>query len=417
MEHTYVASDAVEIKTIKLSSLNGKKSYDLRKQVTSFSIYEDLLFPVVRAEFLLVDALDLLNTFPIIGEETIEIEFANPGFDRTCNYTFHVKSVENQINSPQGKSKSYIIRAYSEEFIQNLHQVVSEKKQGSPETIVTNILKNNLKTEKQIFVGDPTKGTLEITFTNNRPFQVIDFIRKSSVSGKYKSSSYVLYENNRGFNFCTIEYLMDKQQGVIKDKQFFFDTAGKIDPKNMNTRTLMSLVNTSQFDNTKKISQGSLNNDVRRFDLLTGKVALTNYKNSEKQKEFKFGSKHPLPLNTSSYENQYGSDAATKMFIPHSSDLPENYIDAAMGYKHSFVTKIAQNTFQAYINGDVAMSVGDLITINIPAATGATDNPGDNRLISGNYLISKLRHIVLNGVKSSYTMSVELIKGSYEDRA
>jgi hypothetical protein len=124
-----------------------------------------------------------------------------------------------------------------------------------------------------------------------------------------------------------------------------------------------------------------------------------------------------VPLNTSSYENQYGSDAATKMFIPHSSDLPENYIDAAMGYKHSFVTKIAQNTFQAYINGDVAMSVGDLITINIPAATGATDNPGDNRLISGNYLISKLRHIVLNGVKSSYTMSVELIKGFHEDHS
>ena len=417
METSYVASDAVDIKTIKISSFNGKKNYDLKQQVVSFNIYEDIMFPVVRAEFILLDAIELLTSFPIIGEETIEVEFANPGFDRTCHYTFHVKSVENQVNTPQGKSKTYLIRAYSEEYMQNLHKVVSEKKQGSPESIITNILKTMLKTKKQIYVGDKTKGILDVTFTNNRPFQVIDYVRKSSVSAKYKSSSYVLYETSKGFTFCTIEYLMDKQQGVIKDKQFFFDTAGNIDPKNMNTRTIMSMVNTSQFDNTKKLAQGSLNNDVRRFDLLTGKVALTNYKNSDKEKEFKYGSKKPLPLNTSSYENKYGSESATKMLIPHSSDLPENYIDLAMGYKHSYVTKLGQNTFQAYIYGDVALSAGDLITINIPAVSGATDNQGDNRLISGNYLISKLRHIVLNGVKSSYTMSVELIKGFHEDRA
>ena len=55
METSYVASDAVDIKTIKISSFNGKKNYDLKQQVVSFNIYEDIMFPVVRAEFILLD--------------------------------------------------------------------------------------------------------------------------------------------------------------------------------------------------------------------------------------------------------------------------------------------------------------------------------------------------------------------------
>ena len=417
MTKKYVKSDDVNVITLKLSSADGKKNYDLSAQVVEFSIYEDIMFPVVRAEFTLIDALDLLTKFPIIGEEIIEVEFETPGYDLSCSYKFHVNSIENQTTAAQGKSKAYVLRAFSEEFITNNTKFVGEKKSGSSEHLIQDMMNNYLGTKKTIAGGDPTKGTQQVLLSRMRPFQIVDFIRKRSVSLNYNSSSYVFFENKRGFNFSTIEYLLHKQQDNVKDKVFFYDTAGNSDARNMNTRNIIHLQNISQVDNTKKITQGSLNNVVKKFDLLTGEIVTTNYKNSEKQSQFKLGSKKPLGLNTSSFEKKFGEEAATSMLVPHSSDLPDNYIDSAMGAKHSFVTKMGQNIYQVYVNGDTALTAGDVITINVPSATGDTGSTQTNRLIAGNYLVSKLRHIVVNvsSNQKSYTVSMELIKGFQED--
>lgn len=203
----------------------------------------------------------------------------------------------------------------------------------------------------------------------------------------------------------------------MNDKQFFYDSSGNSDAKNMTFRNMLTLVQITQTDNTKKLAQGGLNNIVKRFDILTGKVSSTQYVNSQQQGNFKFAAKKPLGLNTSSFENQFGNTAATSLLVPHSSHLPENFIDSTMGAKHAFVTKMGQNIFQAFTNGDVALTAGDVITVNVPTPAGGTGGQEDNRLYAGNYLISKLRHIVLlNGAsQKTYNISMELIKGFQED--
>ena len=185
----------------------------------------------------------------------------------------------------------------------------------------------------------------------------------------------------------------------------------------MNTRSIISLLQMSQTDNTKKLAQGALNNTVKRFDLLTGKVSTTQYVNSEQEQNFKYASPKPLSLNTLSYNNKYGNTISTALLIPHSSDLPENFIDSMLGFRRAFVTKMGQNIYRMYVNGDPALTAGDIITVNVPSSQGSTGAPYDNRLYAGNYLISKLRHIILNNVPNpkSYTCSMELIKGFQED--
>jgi len=141
--------------------------------------------------------------------------------------------------------------------------------------------------------------------------------------------------------------------------------------------------------------------------------------NTEQQGKFKFASKKPLPLNTSSYEQKYGNSAATTLLVPHSSEYAENYIDVTVGAKHSFVTKMGQNIYQMYINGDAGLKAGDVIKVNVPNVTGDTSPTSDNRLYAGNYLVKSLRHIIIMSSVSSksYTMSMELVKGFYQDHA
>jgi hypothetical protein len=424
MADNYTKSDAVDIKTLKLFSADGKKQYDLTAQVAEFSVYEDIMYPVTRAEFTVIDAVDILTSFPIIGEETIEVEFGTPGFDITCFYRFHVNSVNNQTVDHSAKSRSYIIRASSEEFIfSNASLMTGKIGPGHADELVAAVLQRVTKKvsgKPKTLAIERTKGLLDILVSRLKPFQVIDMIRKRSVSEKYVSSSYVFFENKRGFNFCTIEFLLDQLKDNVNDKVFFYDTVGNSDAKNMNTRNVLSLKNITQVNNTKKMTGGGLHNSVKRFDLMTGDVTQTTYKNNEQQHKFKAAKNTPIGLNTTHFEQTHtGDEPSSSLLVPHSSHLPENYIDASMGAKHAFIIKMGQNIYQAHVNGDTALTAGDIITINIPNPTGDTGGSKDSRLTSGNYLISKLRHMIINNNagQKSYTVSMELIKGFNEDHS
>ena len=418
MSDVYVKSNAVDIKSLVLTSADGKRNYNLLSQVLNFDIYEDIMYPVVRGDFYVNDALDILGSFPIIGEETIDVEFGSPGIDITCKYTLHVLRVDNQTTSPSSKFKSYVLRCASEEFIQNSIKLVTGKMKGNTDALIQFITKNELNSQKTVSI-EPTKGIQDVLVSRMRPLQVIDMFRKRSASLKYASSSYVFFENKRGFNFCTIEFLMDQLQENVKDKVFFYDPAASTDVRNMNTRNVISFQQISQVDNTKKLTQGGFNNRVKRFDLMTGGVTETNYKNSQDETKFKFASKKAIGTNSSNFQKKVDAKPAQSLLVPHSSHLPENYIDATMGAKHAYVTKLGQNIYQMLINGDPVLTAGDVITVNIPAATGDNGQPTDSRLTSGNYLISKLRHCVQNpqSGQKSYMVSLELIKGFSEDHA
>ena len=110
MTSDYVSSEAVSIQTLLLTSISTGKTYKLDQQCIEFSIYEDIMFPVVRGEFTIFDAVDLLASFPIVGEETITVAFQNPGVDLVNTYVLQVKSIENQTVNQASKSKSYVVK-------------------------------------------------------------------------------------------------------------------------------------------------------------------------------------------------------------------------------------------------------------------------------------------------------------------
>jgi len=419
MTDTFIQSGAVEVKSINLSDISGKKNYSLTGQVLAFNIYEDILFPVVRADFLFSDALGLITEFPIIGEEIIDVEFVTAGYDETLKYRLHVKSISPQQSNAQAKSTIYMVTAISQEFITNGTTLVTKKYSSSASDIVKNIMKDFLKTEKNVYIGDLPKGTQEVLVSRLKPFQAIDMVRRRSVSEKYQSSSYVFYENQKGFYFSSIESLMDNMKEKVNGRIYFHDTAPNTDTRNMNTRNLLDFKIVSQVNNTTKLAQGSLNNVVKKFDLMTGETIVTEYKNLEKQSQFKFASEKALPTNSTLYEQTYGSEPANIMIVPSSSHLPETFTAESIGAKFSFATKIAQNIFHATVYGDSALSVGDVIEIKITNQTGSTGEIKENRLISGTYLISKVRHNILmpQGTNKEYYCALELIKGSYEDNA
>ena len=418
MANPFAKSDSVTIHTLRITSADGSRVAELTPQCSQFSIYEDIMFPVIRGEFEIVDGVDLLNSFPIIGEEIIIVEFSSQGQDDLIShYRLHVKAIENQVINVQGKSKTYTITAVSEEFITNATQNIATRVNGNSTDIIASLLSTQLNSKKAFNAPDGSRGVVDVLLSRIRPLQAIDLIRSRAVSAKYMSSSYVFFENKYGFTFASIEWLMDQLKDNVRDKVFYYDTTGNSDARNNTTRNILSLRNVSQVNNTNKLASGSMNTMIRKFDIMTGQTETITYKNSEQQSKFKGTQDMPIGLNSTSFEQIHGANTAVSLLVPHSSERSDTFIADSLGPKRSFIAKIAQNIWHAYVNGDTALTAGDCIEIHVPEAHGATTGNGDSRLAAGKYLIAKIRHIVVmvSAMQGSYTASMELIRGSYGD--
>ena len=411
-----VQNGYVDINRIDLSSHDGKKTISLIAQVTSISIYEDILCPIIYAELDIVDSADLHSSFPLIGEEFLDLEFKTTGNTETNKYRFSVISTNNVTTNNTGRIKTYKMRCASEEILNNSTLKLNQRISGKSEDLINKFLtdSNYIATKKNVNL-DTTKGPQDLLVTKLSPFQAVDLVRKRSVSPKYISSSYVFFENKRGFNFCTIEFLFDQGKGNIKDKVFWYDSKPETDVRSVRFRNILGMRTVSGFDTASKMQFGGLNNMVRKFDIFTGELTEIPFNNAEKQDQFKFASDTAVGLNSSYFENKYGPTSGYTMLVPHRGDLPDTFIPDSLGARQAFVQKLIQNIFQIHTYGDSEITAGDVITVKVPSIKGTTDEPKENRLVSGNYLVSKLRHTIVLDKQRLYTNSMELIKGEYEE--
>lgn len=412
-----VRSGDVDVKHVTLTSLDGSKTMSIKPQVFGISIYESVLSPVVTAEIRIYDAVDLLTGFPIIGEEKITIEFATAGFDKSVTYHLVINAIENQSIVSQNRAKTYIIRAASEEILKNGSSMVNKRYKTDSASVVKDILQSKLSTQKTVNL-EPTKGTQDVLLTRLRPFQAIDMIRRRTVSKKYESATYVFFENQRGYNFCTVEKLMDDGKKNIGDRIFFMETATNTELENVSFRNILGFRNAAMFNNNSKLGMGGLRNTVRKLDLTTGAITNFEYQNQASQSKFKFATDEPIGLNTGSFEGKYGTEAPVTMIVPAAGDSPETFISDYAGQRQAFATKVAQNLYHMHVYGDSSITVGDVITIKLPKFTGTSGTQDQAKLVAGNFLVTRLRHII--SVTASpdpnfYSMSMELVKGTYED--
>jgi hypothetical protein len=407
----------VEIREITLS--NSSRTISIMNQVIGYSLYESIMNPVVTAEFQVYDPLNILQEFPIIGEETITVSFATPGYDDPLTYTLAVNAVTNQMVQDFNKAKSYVLRCASQEILLNAATNINKRYSTDAGTIVSTIIKNSLSSKKNINIEKP-KGIQDVLLARIRPFQAIDMVRRRTVSAKYDSASYCFFENQRGFNFTTIENLMDNGKTRIGDKVFFFSASGGMTLETISFRNLLGFKNVSMVNNNQKIALGGLKNISRKFDIFTGETTEFLYTNLQDQQKFKFATDTPAGLNTSQFESLYGTQSTAQLLVPHDSDRPETYTADYAGKRQAFCAKIAQNLFQAHAYGDTGMSAGDVVTINLPSMVGTTQQQEEARLTEGNYLVSRLRHMVTNSAgaaRRKHTMSMECIKGTFESNA
>jgi hypothetical protein len=83
MKSSQVLRFAGDVSIDKLRIITAKGFYqDVTAQVINVQFYEDIFAPFITGSLILKDTLDLVNLFPFIGEEYVELEISTPTLDR-----------------------------------------------------------------------------------------------------------------------------------------------------------------------------------------------------------------------------------------------------------------------------------------------------------------------------------------------
>jgi hypothetical protein len=411
MAKMFEAGD-VKIKRFELSNKNFNAVLNPIEQLLGADIWEDMSKPTMYAEFTFQDNLNLLKNFPIIGEEDIVIEIQTPGVSSSTIFAFRTFEVANVVKDANGKGLTYTIRCVSDEHLRAGSSLIKESQTNTVDKMVPIILSKYLDTKKSLAV-DPAKGIQTIAFPKQNPLVAIDMLRQRAVSKDYPASSYVFFENQAGFNFKTIEGLIKDGKPTIGSRVFNTqqNSEGSKTAVANSFRTIKKFENIAKGDGNKKASQGIYKAVTKVFDINTKSFTSADFNLKEvfNKLEKPAAGKSQIP-NSNQFIKDYGEGVPRQFFSLKDTLRPDNFIDTAIAIRNSYSALLNSDVTRILIHGDSGLKVGDLITINFFDPSGTTDVKRNDTMLSGNYLIIRLRHMITPSTKNKHEISCDCVK-------
>lgn len=410
---TYYEPGDVNITQLEIKSKSSGGVITPLDQLKSFAVYEDMTQPTMYAEFEFHDAINLLNDLPIVGEEQITLEIKTPGTQPT-KYTFDVVDVQGQTVDDNNRMRKYILRAVSSEHLLNSFTNIKHSYRGTIDGMVNNILTEYLKTTKP-FSFDACKGSQRILIPYQPPFVAIDMLRKRAVHPRYQTSAYVFFENQDGFNFKSIEQLIEDGKGDIGSRIFNFSNDVQSDKTSeaRSFRTILEYQHLTQMDTNQAINSGSLNTLVRSFDFIKKSVSNLEVKFEEKSATFmKSDSKSTDQLSATTVQ-KYGQKPAVTYFMPKDSSAEDTFIADTVGQRIMYTSFLNQQAVRIMVHGDTTLKVGLSIELNLPEPRGMTNRAVPQKFTRGRYLIKALRHSIKTGSKTKHSIVIDCVKMGY----
>jgi len=200
----------------------GGVRHGLTQYVQQITLYEDMDRFGITGSLSLLDVDNIVSGFmkdspaggphAIVGQELLYLKFRTFGSDLPVDFSkhpLHVHKIEQlQAVDPEGQgatsvgAQTYRIHFVSPELMNNQRVRVSQAYEGTYDEIVEDIMKNHLKTKKDVWL-ERTKDIIKVVIPNLHPFDAIATIAFKSVSTK-RIPNYNFYETTKGYRFKTL---------------------------------------------------------------------------------------------------------------------------------------------------------------------------------------------------------------------
>ena len=384
-------------KALLKSKSNGAE-LEISPQIRNISIFENLYDPTMFCEILVEDSIDLWSTFPINGEETLELSYKTFGVDDMSIYKFDIFRMKDKKDETTDKTSIYVLQGISSESITAATLgKINTSFEAPIETIISTLLRKYIKTDKFLHV-EKTKGLAPITIPNLYAFQAIDFLKNRAVSAEVPNSSFVFYENQHGFHFRTIESLLYTKRNDIGSKVFTYDMSSIFPDKEEQTRMFRTIIVLEKKDivNTVNNITGGITNVVKNFDVITKQVEPVAFNFMKNASQIIASDQMATPFNTQEFLGNFMkvSKQAQTIFNVKDSSLQSDLLPVAMGNKIAYNKLFSTFNIEVLVYGDSTLTVGETLKLNTQQNSGTTGRKGSESKISGTYLITGLRHLI-----------------------
>lgn len=221
----------IKVTDIRLRSFNGTET-SLSRAFVEASVFEDIYSGFVTAIVTVYDTFNLIERFPIIGHETLTLQFRSAGLpntdENTINLELAVYKVAN-ITSEKAKEQQYSLYCISKEAIRDSQTKISKAYSDLSSNIIQDIVRNELKSDKPLTIEESAYRQ-DIVVPNWSPMFTAKWLCRRSISQQHKDASYVFFETTRGFVFQTLESLND-----VKDPVKFINLVDRVEKGDINT--------------------------------------------------------------------------------------------------------------------------------------------------------------------------------------
>jgi hypothetical protein len=430
----------LKIVDVKIKKFNGNDEMSIMPQFTELSIYQSMFEPVIKAEMLLTDNIGLFVNYPFTGEEIVTIYYQhlsisnndfNPNRIVPQQIQFIIKGVRDIIVGDRARTLTYVVELTSVEFLQNVRKYVSHAYDDLLEDAAEKVYQEYIldDTQKKFqktknFFKEPSVKVRQIIIPNLRPFQAIQWLAKHAVSADHENKFlYLFFENGDGFNFTTIQSLIETGQDNIQtlvQNQYKFVSDAEIarnDPNdpNQDLRVITNIVNNKRFSSIEKIAGGYYQNELFEISMLQKAYNSTNTElDSTSTGQYSLGHN---PLNTPEYVSYVKNQIEGTEYSNRIRYIINNYEDfdtdsraqpdyrLKFGQATKYLHALNQIDLSITVPANMDLNAGDIIYCLLPETHGFNIVQPD-KYISGMFIISEVKHVLGTGNRAATTLRI-----------
>ena len=414
----------------------GGSSCDVSQGVLELNYYENILSETVKLTAIVLDTgnaasaddgtggkIGLDDALKIGNGEKVLVSFEDGNkTPNKLNFTTDDKALylnKREKISEHTQKTIYSIELVSKEFLTNESLRVVKRYDGRISDSVDKILKEVVKTEKELDI-EVTENKFNFIGTNKKPYWTILWLCKKSIPQKQgsvgKSAGYFFFENYDGFKFKSVDGLFDRTPVL---KYIYNNSTSSVVPVGYDGK-ILKFKSSSGGDFQSNLMMGTYNANNKGFnskessyrenpiDSVAQEAGVTfagtdfNFVNSlftadPSRITYSFDSVGFLPD---------GKNLQEQLERSSDLDMDKSQImnQASMRYNQVFTMQL-----NITIPGDFNLRAGDLIFCDFPEQS-SKPNQETNKRLSGVYLISGLCHHIKPNETYTY---LELIRDSY----
>lgn len=426
MNNSSVDNYSVDVQSIYITSLDGSKVLDIKSSVIAISIVEDIFSPYISCELSILDFNNIVNTFPLVGEEYLIINFQKEdagGLETTqTSYTFLIYKQSKGGIGENNKFQGYVLNGVSiERFLDNSLNF-SQSYHASYGEMVRSIYNQYFSSSGKEVVVEPTKGIHKFIAPAVSPLTAINMIKKRSLSTKEPYSPYVFFQNQKQIVFSSINTLFSNaiQSARAKISHYYTNALLQQDtsmapPLILGDNSVNDIISVSilnKYDSISKADSNVYSGTSKYFDLTTKAYVRRPFNFTEKKSEFFLGNPKGTETSASFADKLSGSGIGGPFSFTDIGTVVDGvsqdfYPEAKMSMI-AYRELILQERIVINMYGNNNIKAGDAINLALTLPDGKIDPT-----LSGYHLISSVKHMITFDNQSTYMLSLECLKGSY----